>query len=290
MYAISVKKVKKYFVQTKALDNVSLEVKEGEIFGFLGPNGAGKTTAIRCMMDFIRADKGEILLFNKNSLYDSVDLKKQIGYIPSEDQLFENWNAQDHIALTESIYGKAKETHDLIKIFNLDLKKRIKDLSTGNRRKVSIVLALIHNPKLLICDEPTSGLDPLFQEKFYEIIKERNKKGMTVFISSHNLTEVEKICSRVAIIKQGKIIATETIEKLENKKIYNLEIVFAQKYILKDFHLSNTEIIYHKDKIIHLIVKKDINKILSILSGYRIENIKINHASLEDIFLEYYKK
>jgi len=288
MNAIEITNLKKYFGKVKAVDNISLDVEEGDIFGFLGPNGAGKTTTIRLILDFIHKQSGSIKIFGKDSHHNYPEIKRFLGYIPSEDTLYENWNGYDHINLYQGIYGKSKNLHELLDIFDYNPSRKILELSSGNKRKLAIVLALMHQPKLLISDEPTSGLDPLLQIRFYETLVKMNKEGMTIFMSSHNLTEVEKTCNRFAIIKDGKIISSEKISTLHDKKIFNIDVIFSKPVDSSVFQKAGMEIISKDDTKFTFQVKKDISNALKILSSYHLENIEINHASLEDIFLEYY--
>jgi len=288
MNVIEIKNLKKYFKAVKAVDDISLNVEEGEIFGFLGPNGAGKTTTIRLMLDFIHKQEGYIKILGKDSHHDYADIKKKVGYIPSEDTLYENWNGLDHIRLFEGVYGKSENLEELISIFDFDPKRKVIDLSSGNKRKLAIILALMHKPKLLISDEPTSGLDPLLQNRFYETITRMNKEGMTVFMSSHNLGEVERTCTNFGIIKSGKIIACERIADLHHKKIFNIDVIFSKTVNPAIFNKSHLEIISHSQNKYTFKVKKDINEAICILAKYKLENIEIYHASLEDIFMEFY--
>ncbi|TSC92557.1 MAG: antibiotic transport system ATP-binding protein, partial [Candidatus Berkelbacteria bacterium Licking1014_85] len=200
MIVIQINNLKKHFGKIKALDGVDFEVNEGEIFGFLGPNGAGKTTTIRCIMDFINPTSGEINIFGRDSHKDSVELKKLIGYLPSENRLYSDWTGYDHVDFIAKLRGKDKIADILIKKLDYDPSRIVKHLSTGNRQKLSFILALINKPKLLILDEPTNGLDPLLQNKIYEILHDLQKEGTTILMSSHNLHEVEEICTRAAII------------------------------------------------------------------------------------------
>lgn len=296
MNTIQIKKLKKYFSvlggqsPIKAVDDVSFDVKQGEIFGFLGPNGAGKTTTIRCMMDFIRPNSGTIKIASYDAQKDSVLLKKDIGYLSSDMRLYENWTGQDHIDLLEKIRGRKKYNEKLISKLIFNPKIKVRYLSSGNKQKLNLILALMHQPKILILDEPTIGLDPLLQNTIYQILKEFQQKGATIFMSSHNLAEVEKVCSRVAIIKSGKLIATESIAVLKSKKIYMVDIIFTEKYELKSFEDKDIEIISQNPNQLTLKVKTDINKIVKLLSKYNLKSLQITHASLEDIFLEFYKR
>jgi len=287
---IEVRNLKKYFGQTHAVDDISFSVEKGEIFGFLGPNGAGKTTTIRCLMDFIRPSSGEISIFNENAQNDSAKLKNKIGFLPGNVRLYEGWTGEDHIKFIEGIRGKSKKVAELIGKLDFNPRIKTRHLSSGNKQKLGLILALMNNPELLIMDEPTIGLDPLLQNTIYEILEESKKNGTTIFMSSHNLPEVERLCSRVGIIKDGKIIALEDIEKLHAKRIHNVILTFDGKFSQNDFKFNGVEISEVLPDGLILNVKGDINILLKKLSGYRLKDINISHATLEEVFLEFYQK
>ncbi len=290
MKAIQVKKLKKYFAKIKAVDGVSFEVEKGEIFGFLGPNGAGKTTAIRCMMDFLRPTAGEIEILGLNTQKDSVALKRKIGFLSSEPRLYDNWTGQDHIELIKAIRGNSKGAAELIKQLDFNPKMKTRNLSSGNKQKLSLILALMSEPEILILDEPTLGLDPLLQNVIYDILKNLQKQGQTIFMSSHNLAEVERICSRVAIIKKGKLVAVESIRELKKKKIYTIYAYFEGRFKKSDFETDGVKIIEEIPSGLILAVKGDINPVMKKLNKHKLKDLEIRHAGLEEIFLEFYKK
>jgi len=223
MSVIKVNSLKKYFGKTKAIDDISFNVEKGEIFGFLGPNGAGKTTTIRTMMDFIRPTGGEIKILGLDAQKDTVELKKKIGYLSGELRLYKKWTGQDHINFVKNLHGDGDIAENIAKRFGFDPSLKVKSLSSGNRQKLAIVMAFMSKPEVLIMDEPTNALDPLLQNEMYELIEEVAEKGTTVFMSSHNLSEVDRVCSRVGIIKEGKMVTTESkYKKPKGKKaIYN---------------------------------------------------------------------
>lgn len=288
MNAISIKNLKKYFGKIKAVDGVSFTVEKGEIFGFLGPNGAGKTTAIRCMMDFIRPQSGEITIFDQDSrLHLS---REKIGYLIAGTNLVESWTGYDHLNYQESLCGRSKTLPDLMRKFSFDPRPRVKHLSTGNRQKLGLILALMNEPQLLIMDEPTYGLDPILQEEFYKIARELTKSGATVFMSSHNLPEVEKVCTRVAMIKSGKIITVQKISALEGKRVYSVYIAFEGKVPEKDeLADQNTEIIDEIADGYLISVKGAIDPFVKKTAKYKIAALQITQANLEEIFMEFYK-
>lgn len=290
MAVIKVKNLKKYFGGTKAVDGISFEVKRGEIMGFLGPNGAGKTTVIRCLMDFIRPSEGTIEIFGFDAQKNSAELKKDIGHLSSESTLYNSWTGQEHINFLEKIRGVSQLDEELIQNLKFDVKKKINALSTGNKRKLGLILALMHQPKLLVLDEPTVGLDPLLQNYIYEILKAQAAKGNTVLMSSHNLAEVEKICDRVVVLKEGKIVTIETISDLRTKKIYTIYAHFEGEVPKKELTADGVELIKEFSNGLALKVKGDIKPLLSKLSNYKnLKDLEISHASLEEVFMEFYK-
>ena len=289
MSVIQVKDLKKYFGKTYAVDGVSFEVEKGEIFGFLGPNGAGKTTTIRLLMDFVRPTSGAVKILEKDAQQDSVYLKEKIGYLSDTARFYDHWTAEQHIKFQESLCGRSEVLDTLLKKFGLNQRLRFSSLSSGNKRKLSIVLALMNEPEILILDEPTISLDPLLQNTFHNYIQDFAKSGGTVFMSSHNLSEVEKICDRVGIIKDGKMVAVEKISDMKLMKIFDVSFR-AEGVNPKIFTDQNTEIKSYDNGLIILKVKGDINPIIFKLSKIKIKDLEITHVNLEDIFMEFYKK
>lgn len=299
---IEVKNLKKYFYSgirrtpIKAVDGISFGVKKGEIFGFLGPNGAGKTTTIRCMMDFIRPTSGSISVLGKDAQKDSVDIKSKIGYLSGDVKLYDKWTGKEHIQFVEKVRGESKIANELIKKLNFDPSKKTKSLSSGNYQKLGLILALMHEPEVLIMDEPTIGLDPLLQNTIYEILEEFRNKGATIFMSSHNLPEVEKVCDRAGIIKEGKLVGIETIEALGEKRLRRVEVRFSSsagfkdKFNKSDFKFDGVENIEEITNGLILTVRGDIDPIVKKLAQYKLHDLEISHATLEDVFLEFYNR
>ena len=209
----------KHYGKHRGIDSLSFSVNQGEIFGFIGPNGAGKSTTIRTLMGLIRPTGGSATIFGLDCQTQASVIAKDLGYLPSEDSYYENMKVKELLQYTADLYGMNCELkmYELAERLNLDLSRIIADLSLGNRKKVGIVSALMTSPKLVIMDEPTSGLDPLIQQEFYEILKEENGNGTTIFLSSHVLSEVQKLCDRVAILKEGKLVDIQSIKKLREK-------------------------------------------------------------------------
>lgn len=286
---LKIENLTKYYGKILGVKNLSLTLNEGEIFGFIGPNGAGKSTTIRSIMNLINKTEGTILINGKEFDKDNIELKKIIGYLPSEIHLYEDLTVKEMLDYHESFYKKNihKRRKELVKRLKLNESKKIEDLSLGNAKKLGIVLAFMHEPKLLILDEPTSGLDPIMQQVFYELLKEENEKGTTIFYSTHILSEVSKICDRVGIIKDGELLKIETIEEMLNKNFTFVTIESKEvEKIIKDLKL-NTNVI--ENNIIKFKNELSSDLLIKKLSKYKIERILIEEATLEDIFLHYYK-
>ncbi|TAK89134.1 ABC transporter ATP-binding protein [Patescibacteria group bacterium] len=285
--AIKVAKVTKAFGAKKALDNVSLSVPTGKIFGFLGPNGAGKTTLIRCMMDYINTTSGQITLLGQDAQADSAQVKRSIGYPSSDMQLHDNWSAQTHIDFLSSIKGRGR-ADELVQQFGLDTKPKVRHLSSGNKQKLAVILAFLGDPKLLIMDEPTRGLDPLLQNQLYELLRDFAAGGGTVFLSSHNLSEVQQLCDSVAVIREGKIVAAEAMKDILQLRVHIVQATTTKTINPKDFELKDVEVIGGDKNTISLKVRGKIDPVLAALTKYNISALEVSHANLEDVFMEYY--
>ena len=282
---LRIENLTKYYGNIRGVEDLSLELMDGEIFGFIGPNGAGKSTTIKCIMNFINKTSGniyinDILVEDKNFEY-----KNLIGYLPSEIHLYDDYTVLEMFKYSSLFYSnKALERAlELSKRLELETNKKIEDLSLGNLKKVGIVLALMHEPKLLILDEPTSGLDPIIQEEFFNILKEEKKKGTTIFFSSHVLSEIKKVCDRVGIIKEGHLIKVDTISNFNKNNYLNIHI--ESKDIEKISKELNIDIINN-----NFIYQGDINILINKLSKYKIDKILINEPEIEELFIDYYKE
>ncbi len=288
MPVIEVRNLKKHFGATKAVDDISFTVEGGEIFGFLGPNGAGKTTTIRCLMDFLRPTSGSISLFGMDSVRDSVALKKRIGFLSGYVQFYDAWTGREHIRFFSALRGSSESADDLIARLDFDPRKKAGQLSSGNRQKLGLILALLGKPELLILDEPTTALDPLLQSTVYAILSERVKEGATVFFSSHNLPEVEHICDRVGIIRKGKMAAVERIDDMKAKKVYRVQLRVGggAAELLK---LPNVHELETSGNRLHLEVRGEIEPFVHALAKASVSDLTIERAPLEQIFMEYYE-
>lgn len=286
---LEIQNLTKYYGKIRGAENVSLKLEEGEIFGFIGPNGAGKSTTIRSIMNLINKTSGKILIENKEFNKNDLEMKKEIGYLPSEIYLYDDLTVKQMLDYHESFYKKDihKRRTELVKRLQLDEKKKIEDLSLGNLKKLGIILAFMHEPKILILDEPTSGLDPIMQNVFYDLLKEEKAKGNTIFYSTHVLNEVSKICDRVGIIKDGKLIKVEKIEDLSNKSLSLVTITSKQSNEIADNLKAN--IIFEEGNTIKFANNMPDDELIKKLSKYKIDRILIEEPTLEDMFLHYYK-
>ncbi len=282
---IIVKNLKKYYGTSRGIEDVNLKVKPGEIFGFIGPNGAGKTTLIRILVGLLEKDSGRALILNQEVHMNSYKINKAIGYLPSESNFFDDYKTPDMIKFFLDLRGiDSTYATELIKRLNLDTSKKVKALSFGNKKKLGIVLALMHKPSLLILDEPTTGLDPLAQKAFLDLMIEHKKMGSTIFLSSHVLSDVQKVCDTVSFIKDGSVILTEDIDTLkeqEHKKVTINPIIPLYLEGIENIKVNNVsmEFEYHGD----------INILLSELKTHKLKDLTIRDVTLEELFMKYYE-
>lgn len=287
---LKIDNLNKSYGKKVALKNLSLEVNDGEIFGFIGPNGAGKTTTIKCILSLINKDSGDIYINDTLVDKDYYKLNEDIGYLPSEVNLYDNMFVSEIIEYSKSFYKKdiSERTEYLIRQFELDTSKKVRELSFGNLKKLGIVIALMHSPKFLILDEPTSGLDPLMQEIFFNTLKDEKERGTTIFFSSHNLSEVKRICDRVGIIKDGSIVAIEEMATLANNNFVTVTITGKNskriKLPVKDMYIKKVD-----KNSIKFMYYGNINELVRVISEVEIDGLSIEEPTLEDIFMHYYK-
>ena len=277
-----------------AVKNANFSVNKGEIFGFLGPNGAGKTTTMRAILNYLRIQEGTISIFGLDHKNDSIEIRKRIGYIPGELGLYEDFTGEELIQYLDKFRPINEEfLKELKAVFKVNLKQKIRSLSHGNKQQVGLIIALAPKPEFLILDEPSIGLDPLMTANFHKILRKLRKEGITIFLSSHDLSEVQSICDRVGIIKEGEIILIEEVENLKSKFLQNVRIKFpSQEKVNEEDLLELDSVIscYRENKTtLVLKVKENINEFLNWISDLEIERITIEDASLEEIFLHYYE-
>ena len=290
MNAIEIKNLTKVYGKNRGIQDINISIKEGEIYGFIGPNGAGKSTTIKTILNFIYPTSGEALIFGMDSVKESEKIKEHIGYVPSEVRYYDDVKVKDIIKYAQSFYPKSNKEY-INRICNeleLDMNKKMGELSLGNKKKVAIAQSLINNPKLLILDEPTNGLDPLMQKKLFKILIEEKEKGNTVFLSSHNLVEVQNLCDRVCVIKEGKIVDIIEIEK--SKTELKLKVTLSSSDITDDTILNLSDKIVDKNGNLYtFIYSKNIDSLVKELANYKIDELLIEKENLEDAFLNYYE-
>ncbi len=293
--AILTEKLTKTYGSSRGVIDLDLEVRQGEVFGFLGPNGAGKTTTIRVLMNLIAPTDGRALVNGLDSQRDSVEIKRQIGYLPGEFSLYPNLSGAQTLQYFANLRGGVdwKYIISLAERLELDLTKKFKQYSRGNKQKVGIIQAMMHKPRLLILDEPTSGLDPLNQQEFYKLVREVREEGRTVFFSSHIMSEVEKTCDRVGIIRDGRLVKLGGIGELTGIKTQQLELTFAGPAPLSEFErLPGVEQVEAIDtQILRCVVRADgLDGVVRLAAQYALVNLASREPSLEEIFLNYYRE
>ena len=286
---IELKNLKKYYGNVKGIEKVSFKISSGEIFGFIGPNGAGKSTTIRTIIGLLNKTSGSILINGEEMNHEDVFIKEMIGYLPSEVHLYEDMKVKEILDYHASFYRKdcLSKRKELVKLLKIDESKKLEDLSLGNYKKIGIVLALMHSPKIVILDEPTSGLDPIMQKVLHDILLKEKENGTTILYSSHVLSEVASICDRIAFIKDGNIIIEDTIENIKKYNYTYLKISSEDiKKIRDDLKL---EILSETNNEITFINNLAPNELIKRLSNYNLDKLLIENIPLEDLFLKYYK-
>ncbi|MBS7338810.1 MAG: ABC transporter ATP-binding protein [Lachnospiraceae bacterium] len=271
--AIAISNLTKTYGKNRGVSGISLEVKKGDIFGFLGPNGAGKSTTIRSMLGMLKFQEGTIKILQMDAVKQQKEILRKVGYMPSETMFYPSMRAKDVIRFAAKARDLdcTQEADRICQLLEVNMDKRIEELSLGNRKKVSIVCAMQHKPELLILDEPTSGLDPLMQEAFFKLILEYNSQGTTCFLSSHVLSEVKKYCKNAAIIKEGKIIRVDSVENLSKSNLRRVRIWEDGQE--KAFSYTG-----------------EMKKLIGELEGRNIEDLLIEEPSLDELFMHYYEQ
>jgi beta-exotoxin I transport system ATP-binding protein len=290
MSIIEVNKLTKYYGKSRGIVDVSFSEEEGEIFGFIGPNGAGKSTTIRLLLSLIHPTSGSAKVFGKDVVAHGPKIRRDIGYLPSDVFYYEGMKVLDLLKYSASFYDCDcnERLHELSEYMELELNRRISDLSYGNKKKVGIVQGLLHSPKLLFLDEPTAGLDPLMQRKFFDLIRKENARGVTVFFSSHILGEVQRLCNRVGIIREGKIVEISDIRSLQKNNYKKLSVT-ADGLDQKVFDLPGVTNVQAENGTLHFFFKGDINAVLKKISSMKVTDVTIEEPTLEEIFMHYYE-
>lgn len=288
MAVIEIKNLTKSYGKARGIIDVNLKVEEGEFFGFIGPNGAGKSTTIRTLLGMIQVTGGSAKVLGYDIRKESTKLLAEVGYLPSEAVFYPGMKVKDVLKLSADLHKKdcKEESARLCERLQLDTSRKVEELSFGNRKKVAIVCALQHNPRLLILDEPTSGLDPLMQKEFFDILKERNENGTTIFLSSHILSEVQNYCKKAAIIREGRLIACDNVEALAKTNAKRVSIVGE----INLTGLAGVKDVRNEQDVTHFLYSGDINVLLRHISNTRIKDLSITEPDLEEIFLHYYEE
>jgi ABC-2 type transport system ATP-binding protein len=288
---IQLEKLTKSYGIHRGIIDVDLNVEQGEVFGFLGPNGAGKTTTIRTALDLLRPTSGRALIFGIDSSADPVAIHKRIGYIPGEFTLYDRLTGGQTLDYFANLRGGVDRAYQasLIERFEIDPSRRFKELSKGNKQKIGLVIALQHKPELLILDEPTSGLDPLVQQSFYALVREAKVDGRTVFLSSHILSEVERTCDRVAIIRDGKLVKVDSVEGLRDLAHHAVELRFADGVPAEAFTgLPGVSDVKVEDHTLHMRVFGPITPVVQAAARYELLDFVSREPTLEETFLAQY--
>lgn len=282
----------KYYGKIKGIENLNLSVEEGEIFGFIGPNGAGKSTAIRTLLSLIFPTSGSATMLGHDIITESRELKKRVGYLPSDVNFYENMTVRELLKFSADFYKVSLDGHyqQLLERFEIKASRNLNDLSTGNKKKVGIVQALLHRPALLILDEPTNGLDPLMQNQFFDVLREENQSGTTIFFSSHILSEIQRLCQRVAVIRNGEIVATETMGQLRSKQLKHCQVILEKEAVASEFALAEIQNLELRKNRAAFNYSGDIQRLLHHLQAMPIKDLNIEDPPLEEVFMHYYER
>lgn len=275
-----------------ALENLSLSVMPGEVYGFLGPNGAGKSTTIKLLLNFIRPTSGSATILGKDIVSGSVEIRKSIGYLAGDGEMYPKMTGRQYLEYMSALQPAKSQAYvkDLEKRFKADLDKKLGELSRGNRQKINIIQAFMHQPKILILDEPTSGLDPLMQEAFYELINEVRARGATVFASSHILSEVQKMCDRVGIIRDGKLVVERNISEMAVEAAQTFDITFSGKVPLAGLKkIKGLKLTSQSGKSVTIHVHGELSPVFAILAKNNVVKIDSRNLDLEEVFMQFYQ-
>ena len=282
----------KFYGSNRGIEDVDLAVRPGEIFGFLGPNGAGKSTTIRVLLDLIRPTSGSAQVFGLDSKRNSVEIRKRLGNLPGDASMYETLKGADVLKLLGSFRGPGgtRRMAELAERLDLDLDRAARAYSRGMKQKLTIIQAFMHDPELLVLDEPTLGLDPLVQRLFYALLLEERDRGKTVFLSSHMLTEVEKVCDRVGIIRQGSLVAVEEVETLKRRKVRKMHLHLKSDMPDDALRLPGAELVRRENREMEFNIRGDMETLLKAVAALPVEDIVFPETTLEETFLEFYQQ
>lgn len=290
--AISTFGLSKHFGELAAVDEVTLQVEKGEIFGFLGPNGAGKSTLIRVLLDQLRATGGNAQVLGLDTHKNSLEIRRRTGYLPGDLALYPKLTGRQTINYFAGLRGGVEMAYvnELAERLNADLSRKVREYSTGNRQKIGLIQAFMHKPEILILDEPNAGLDPLIQQTFHEMLREVRDSGRTVFLSSHTLSEVERVADRVGIIRHGRLVVVEGLQELKRKAIRRLSFEFAAPVPPNIFaDVQQVQSVDVEGRRVRISYQGSVQKVLEAATKHEVVNLHSNEADLEEIFLAYYR-
>ena len=288
MKAIETNQLTKFYGKSRGITDVNLSVEEGDFFGFIGPNGAGKSTTIRTLLGLIFPTSGSVAVLGKSISQNRIEILSQVGYLPSEAMFYSGMRVRDILSYSAKLHQRdcKEEAGKLCERLELDISRRVDELSLGNRKKVGIVCALQHKPKLYILDEPTSGLDPLMQKEFYELLTERNQEGATVFLSSHVLSEISRYCKHAAVIRDGKILASDSVEKLGHTGVKRVTLQSAERVP----EIPDAKNITVENGSVSFLYSGSPKQLLTSLADLSFEDFTVTDPDLEEVFMHYYVK
>ncbi len=288
MIPCEVENLNKLYGNVVGVDNISFNLKEGEILGLIGPNGAGKTTTIRAIMGLIKATSGNVSLLNEDAYKNGHLVRGEVGYVGAELSFMPNLTVKENLQFVANVKGVPLDrVNELCSKLELTLSSKAKNLSLGNKKKMCLVMALLASPKVIILDEPTLGLDPLVKQNLNKILLEEKKRGASIIISSHELTEVQRLCDRVAIIKDGKVVAVEEMENLKTKRLK--KVTLETKYSIPQVNLSGVSDLKQEGNLTTFNYNGELKKLVEFLNSVDVENIDIQECDLESIFMHFYE-
>jgi len=289
-HAIETTGLTKYYGPVRGVEDVELNVRPGQVFGFLGPNGAGKTTTIRLLLGLMRPTRGSARILGLDIASNSLETRKHCGVVSGEPAFYDRLTGMQHVELVQSFHGDAagERIAGLAERFDLDLSRPVRAYSRGMKQKLAIIQAVAHDPELLILDEPTAGLDPLVQHEFYTMLTEERERGKTVFLSSHILSEVERVCDEVGIVRDGRLVAVLDVDDLQRHRVRRMEVFLEREAKAEDFRMEGVEVVRCEGVRAELLVSGHVGELVKGLGALPVEDIVFPEATLEDTFMRFY--
>jgi ABC-2 type transport system ATP-binding protein len=289
-YAIETEGLTKYYGSVRGIEDVALKVRPGEVFGFLGPNGAGKTTTIRLLLNLLHPTRGSARVLGMDVQRQSLEVRRRCGVVSGEPAFYDSLSGTAHVELVQSFHGdaRARRIGELAERLDLDLSRPVRSYSHGMRQKLAIVQAMAHDPELLILDEPTAGLDPLVQHEFYRMLDEERGRGKAVFLSSHILSEVERVCDGVGIVREGRLVAVLDVADLKLHRVRRMEVFLGREAVAGDFQVEGVEVVRCEGNRADLLVSGHVGELVRCLAALPVEDVVFPEATLEDTFMQFY--